>query len=55
VLCLHDAASGALLEERVPDHVFGGVGLAFQDAVAAWAIYRAARRAGVGREIDFLA
>ena len=34
--------------------VFGGVGLAFQDAVAAWAIYRAARRAGAGREIDFL-
>jgi ornithine cyclodeaminase/alanine dehydrogenase-like protein (mu-crystallin family) len=26
--------------------VFGGVGLAFQDAVAAWAIYEAARREG---------
>ena len=35
--------------------VFGGVGLAFQDAVAAWAIYREAKRANAGREIDFLA
>ena len=35
--------------------VFAGVGLAFQDAVAAWSIYEAARRAHVGREIDFLA
>lgn len=35
--------------------VFGGVGLAFQDAVVAWAIYQEARRAKVGREIDFLA
>jgi ornithine cyclodeaminase len=35
--------------------VFGGVGLAFQDAVAAWAIYRAAQQAKVGREVDFLA
>lgn len=35
--------------------VFAGVGLAFQDAVAAWAIYREALRRGAGREIDFLA
>ena len=35
--------------------VFGGVGLAFQDAVVAWAIYQAARRENAGREIDFLA
>jgi len=35
--------------------VYGGVGLAFQDAVAAWQIYRAARSRGLGREIDFLA
>lgn len=34
--------------------VFGGVGLAFQDAVAAWAVYQEARRRGAGREIDFL-
>ena len=35
--------------------VYGGVGLAFQDAVAAWQIYRAALSRGLGREIDFLA
>ena len=35
--------------------VYGGVGLAFQDAVAAWQIYQAARSRGLGREIDFLA
>jgi ornithine cyclodeaminase len=35
--------------------VYGGVGLAFQDAVAAWAVYTAARSRGVGRETDFLA
>lgn len=35
--------------------VFGGVGLAFQDTVAAWAIYQGALRTGAGREIDFLA
>ncbi len=34
--------------------VYGGVGLAFQDAVAAWHIYRAASARGLGREIDFL-
>jgi ornithine cyclodeaminase len=35
--------------------VYGGVGLAFQDAVAAWQIYQAALSRGLGREIDFLA
>lgn len=35
--------------------IYGGVGLAFQDAVAAWQIYSAARERGLGREIDFLA
>jgi ornithine cyclodeaminase len=35
--------------------IYGGVGLAFQDAVAAWQIYRAALLRGRGREIDFLA
>lgn len=34
--------------------IYGGVGLAFQDAVAAWQIYRAALSRGLGREIDFL-
>jgi ornithine cyclodeaminase len=35
--------------------VYGGVGLAFQDLVAAWQVYRAARAKGAGREIDLLA
>lgn len=35
--------------------VYGGVGLAFQDLVAAWRVYRAARERAVGRMIDFLA
>jgi len=34
--------------------VYGGVGLAFQDAAAAWQIYQAALARGLGREIDFL-
>jgi len=34
--------------------VYGGVGLAFQDLVAAWLVYGAARSRGVGREIDLL-
>ena len=35
--------------------VYGGVGLAFQDAVTAWHIYQKALSRGFGREIDFLA
>jgi ornithine cyclodeaminase len=35
--------------------VYGGVGLVFQDAVAAWQIYRTALSQRLGREIDFLA
>ena len=34
--------------------VYGGVGLAFQDVVAAWTIYETARLRGVGKEIDFI-
>jgi ornithine cyclodeaminase len=34
--------------------VYGGVGLPFQDAVAAWAVYTAARAHGIGRETEFL-
>jgi ornithine cyclodeaminase len=34
--------------------VYGGVGLAFQDAVAAWAVYEGARAGRIGREVDFL-
>ncbi len=35
--------------------VYGGVGLAFQDLVAAWLVYGAARARGIGREVDLLA
>ena len=35
--------------------IYGGVGLAFQDAVCAWHVYQAAREKGIGLEIDFLA
>jgi ornithine cyclodeaminase len=35
--------------------IYGGVGLAFQDAIAAWQVYEAAKARGVGRAIDFLA
>jgi ornithine cyclodeaminase len=34
--------------------IYGGVGLAFQDVVAAWLVYQAARLHGAGREIDFV-
>lgn len=35
--------------------IYGGVGLAFQDAVTAWHVYAAAKARGVGSAIDFLA
>jgi ornithine cyclodeaminase/alanine dehydrogenase-like protein (mu-crystallin family) len=35
--------------------IYGGIGLAFQDAVAAWHVYEAAKTRGIGSEIDFLA
>jgi ornithine cyclodeaminase/alanine dehydrogenase-like protein (mu-crystallin family) len=34
--------------------IYGGVGLAFQDVVAAWHVYRAARARAVSRAVDFL-
>ncbi|MGE0489491.1 MAG: ornithine cyclodeaminase family protein [Vulcanimicrobiota bacterium] len=34
--------------------VYGAVGLPFQDLIAAWQVYREARRKGVGRTFDFL-
>jgi ornithine cyclodeaminase len=34
--------------------IYGGVGLAFQDLVAAWHVYQAASRQRVGTEVDFL-
>jgi ornithine cyclodeaminase/alanine dehydrogenase-like protein (mu-crystallin family) len=35
--------------------IYGGVGLAFQDTIAAWQIYQAAQDRGMARELDFLA
>jgi len=35
--------------------IYGGVGLAFQDTIVAWQIYRAAKDRGMAREIEFLA
>ncbi len=56
-----DAELGEVLAGRHPGRttpeqitVYAGVGLAFQDAVAAWTAYEAARAAGRGRSIDFL-
>ncbi len=63
VLARRDARSVAVIGAGVhPGRVnaeqitlYGGVGLAFQDVVAAWQIYQAARARGAGREINFLA
>jgi len=35
--------------------IYGGVGLAFQDTIAAWQVYQAARSKTTGRDFDFLA
>ena len=35
--------------------VYGGVGLAWMDLVAAWAVYQNALGAGLGQQVDFLA
>jgi ornithine cyclodeaminase len=35
--------------------IYGGVGLAFQDTIAAWQIYQAVRDRGMARTLDFLA
>jgi ornithine cyclodeaminase/alanine dehydrogenase-like protein (mu-crystallin family) len=35
--------------------VYGAVGLAFQDAIAAWHVYEQALAAGAGQELDYLA
>jgi ornithine cyclodeaminase/alanine dehydrogenase-like protein (mu-crystallin family) len=54
---LGDVLGGAHPGRTSPEQVtvYGGVGLAFQDAVAAWAVYEAAQARGGGREVDFLA
>ena len=35
--------------------IYGGVGLAWMDLVAAWRVYQSALETGQGREMDFLA
>ena len=51
---------GDVLSGRVPGRlgdeltVYGGVGLAWMDLAAAWAVYEAALETGAGRQIDFL-
>jgi ornithine cyclodeaminase len=57
-----DAELGDVLCGRHPGRtssdqvtIYGGVGLAFQDAVAAWCVYENAAARGGGREVDFLA
>ena len=54
---LGDVLSGAHPGRTSPEQltIYGGVGLAFQDAIAAWGVYETARARGVGREIDVLA
>ena len=61
----HDAIDAELGEVLAGTHpgrtsraditVYGGVGLAFQDLVVAWQIYRHATARQVGRAVDFLA
>ena len=50
---LSGAHPGRTMLEEIT--IYGGVGLAFQDLVAAWQIYRAAQAIAVGREVNFLA
>jgi len=57
-----DAELGELLAGAHPGRtspseitVFGGVGLAFQDLVVAWEVYRLAGALRAGRPVDFLA
>ena len=54
---LGEVLAGAHPGRTSPEEVtvYGGVGLAFQDLVAAWLVYGAARARGVGRAVDLLA
>jgi ornithine cyclodeaminase len=49
------ASAGPVPVETVPDPRDAPVGLPWQDLALAWAAYRQARAAGLGREFDFLA
>jgi ornithine cyclodeaminase/alanine dehydrogenase-like protein (mu-crystallin family) len=53
---LGDVLSGAHPGRRSNREItiYGGVGLAFQDTIAAWQIYQAVRNRGTARELDFL-
>jgi ornithine cyclodeaminase/alanine dehydrogenase-like protein (mu-crystallin family) len=53
---LGDVLAGRHPGRTSPDQitVYGGVGLAFQDAIAAWQVYEKARARGFARELDFL-
>lgn len=44
--------SGRITSEQIT--VYGGVGLAFQDLTAAWQVYNAAQKTGIGCTLDFL-
>jgi ornithine cyclodeaminase/alanine dehydrogenase-like protein (mu-crystallin family) len=50
---LAGAHPGRTAQEQIT--VYGGVGLAFQDAVCAWSAYQRAIRQSIGTVIDFLA
>jgi ornithine cyclodeaminase/alanine dehydrogenase-like protein (mu-crystallin family) len=53
---LGDVLAGRHPGRTSPDQitVYGGVGLAFQDAIAAWHVYEKARARGFARALDFL-
>lgn len=50
---LAGAHPGRTAEDQLT--IYAGVGLAFQDALAAWSVYRAARERRFANEFDFLA
>lgn len=53
---LGEVLAGARPGRTAPEQitVFGSVGLAFQDLVVAWHVYREARSRGIGHHLDFL-
>ena len=53
---LGDVLAGSHPGRTSPEQttVYGGVGLAFQDAVAAWHVYEKATAAGTGQRFDYL-
>jgi ornithine cyclodeaminase/alanine dehydrogenase-like protein (mu-crystallin family) len=53
---LGDVLGGTHPGRVSPDQttIYGGVGLAFQDAVVAWNVYETARARGTGRRVDLL-